>query len=167
MRIALGSDHRGDPALKAITPILRARGYELLPVGPCDGTSRDYPDEAWLVGRAVASGEADRGVLICGSGIGVSIAANKIKGVRAALVSGEDSAEMCRRHNNANVICFSGDSMSEDELERCIDIFLKTEFEGGRHARRVDKIAAIERGEDPSTISPSAVGSQSTESPIR
>lgn len=153
MKIALGSDHRGDSALRAILPVLRARGYEINAVGPCDGTSRDYPDEAWKVGRAVASGEADRGILICGSGIGVCIAANKVRGVRAALVGSEDAAEMCRRHNDANVICFSGDSMNEDEIDRCIEIFLATEFEGGRHARRVNKITTIENGQDPLTIS--------------
>lgn len=128
-------------------------------IGPCDGTSRDYPDEAWQVGKAVASSAAERGVLVCGSGIGVCIAANKVTGVRAALACSEKAAEMSRRHNDANVLCLSGDTMPADLIERAVDAFLTTEFEGGRHARRVEKILAIEQGRDPAAItSGSAAG---------
>jgi ribose 5-phosphate isomerase B len=149
MKIALGSDHRGDDAVAALVPWLEAQGYELLILSPNDGASRDYPDEAWLVGRAVASGEADRGVLVCGSGIGVCIAANKVTGVRAALAASRRTAEMSRRHNDANVLCLSGDAKPIETIEEIVEAFLTTDFEGGRHERRVSKIAAIERGEKP------------------
>jgi ribose 5-phosphate isomerase B len=152
MKIAVGSDHRGDEAVSRLVPLLREWGHEVLAVGPCDGTSRDYPDEAALVGRAVAHGEADRGVLICGSGIGVSIAANKVRGVRAALVCDEHSAAMSRKHNDANVLCMSGDRLDQTTIERCVRAFLETDFEGGRHARRVSKITAIERSEHPGPV---------------
>jgi ribose 5-phosphate isomerase B len=149
MKIALGSDHRGDEALAALIPRLRERGHELLVLGPNNGDSRDYPDEAWLVGRAVAAGDAERGILICGSGIGVCIAANKVPGVRAALAGSPNTAEMSRRHNDANVLCLSGDSKPPDEIERIVEAFLATDFERGRHERRLKKIEAIERGEAP------------------
>jgi ribose 5-phosphate isomerase B len=152
MKIAVGSDHRGDDALTRLVPMLRDLGHEVIAVGELNGESRDYPDEAWLVGRAVASGEADRGILICGSGIGVSIAANKVTGIRAALVCNDHAAVMSRKHNNANVLCMSGDSLDQPTIEQCARAFLATEFEGGRHARRVEKIAAIERNEDPARI---------------
>ncbi|RMD62319.1 MAG: RpiB/LacA/LacB family sugar-phosphate isomerase, partial [Planctomycetota bacterium] len=99
---------------------------------------------------------ADRGVLICGSGIGMCIAANKVKGVRAALVSDELSAEMSRRHNDANVLCLAADLLGDRLIERIVEIWLATPFEGGRHARRVAKIAAIERGEDPRSVQSAA-----------
>lgn len=149
MKIAVGSDHRGDDSLSRLLPLLRELGHKVIAVGVCDGSSRDYPDEAWLVGRAVASGEAARGILICGSGIGVSIAVNKVRGVRAALVCNVPGAAMCRKHNDANVLCLSGDGLEHSTIEQCVRAFLTTDFEGGRHARRVEKIAVIERGEDP------------------
>lgn len=152
MKIALGSDHRGDETLKSLVPTLRGQGHEVILVGPCDGTSRDYPEEAWLVAQAVASGRAERGILVCGSGIGVSIAANKVHGVRAALAYDEYAAEICRKHNDANVLCLSGDGMSSVQVHRAVAAFLNSEFEGGRHLRRVDKIRAIERGEDPTKL---------------
>ncbi len=156
MKIALGSDHRGDEALARLAPVLREAGHEVIMLGVCDGSSRDYPDEAWLVGRAVANGVAERGVLVCGSGIGISIAANKIPGVRAALVCSEDSAEMSRRHNDANVICFSGDRAEPAMIERAVERFIETDFEGGRHQRRIDKIASIESGRPPQSITDNA-----------
>jgi ribose 5-phosphate isomerase B len=146
MKIAVGSDHRGDDALGRLVPVLRELGHDVIGVGPNDGSSRDYPDEAWLVGRAVSTGEAERGILICGSGIGVSIAANKVRGVRAALVCHEQAAMMSRKHNDANVLCLSGDALEQSVIEKCARAFLATDFEGGRHARRVEKIALIERG---------------------
>ena len=150
MRIALASDHRGVEAVQALQDRLTEVGHDARILGQCDGSSCDYPDQAYLVGRAVGNGEADRGILICGSGIGMTIAANKMPGVRAALVHGEHDAEMSRRHNNANVLCLSGDGDAEQAFPRIVDIWLNTDFEGGRHARRVEKIMAIERGEDPS-----------------
>jgi len=100
----------------------------------------------------VSDGEADRGILVCGSGIGVSIAANKVPGVRAALVCNEHAAAMCRKHNDANVLCLSGDGIDQSTIEQCARAFLTTEFEGGRHARRVEKIVAIERGGSPQSV---------------
>lgn len=152
MKIAVGSDHRGDEALGRVVPMLRDLGHEVITVGPCDGTSRDYPNEAWLVGRAVTAGGAERGILICGSGIGVSIAANKVPGIRAALACDAHAAEMCRKHNDANVLCLSGDGPDQDTIERCVRAFVAADFEGGRHAQRIEKIAAIERGETPTQI---------------
>lgn len=156
MKIALGSDHRGDDAVRRLAPALRDAGHEVILVGPCDGASRDYPDEAWLVGQAVVRRAADVGVLVCGSGNGVCIAANKIAGIRAAIGYSTHAAEMARRHNNANVICFSGDTMDYDTIEQGVNAFLAAEFEGGRHERRLRKIEAIERGEEPSNVSESS-----------
>jgi len=149
MRIALGSDHRGVEAAQSVRPYLESKGHTITVLGDCGGGPCDYPDQAWLVGRAVADGAADAGILICGSGIGMSMAANKIAGVRAALVHDELAAERSRAHNDANVLCLPGDLVSDAQLNRIIDIWLRTPFEGGRHARRVRKITAIERGEDP------------------
>jgi ribose 5-phosphate isomerase B len=156
MRIALGCDHRGRSALASVIRHLESRGHETAvfdgaPGAPPDAP-RDYPDGAYLVGRAVAEGAADRGVLVCGSGIGMSIAANKVQGVRAALVHVPAQAEATRRHNDANVLCIAGDEARGEEIPRILDAFLTAPFEGGRHARRVEKIAAIERGEDPRGI---------------
>lgn len=138
--------------MKALAGQLRASGHEVTILGDCHGQACDYPDNAWLVGKAVAEGEFDRGILICGSGIGVSIAANKIHGVRAALVFDEIAAGLSRSHNDANVICLSADTTSAKEILTITQTWLKTPFEGGRHERRVRKIAAIERGEDPSKV---------------
>jgi len=151
MKIVLGSDHRGADALRSLVPFLQSRGHEVVTLGDCTGTACDYPDRAWIVGKAVGSGEAERGILICGSGIGMSIAANKVEGVRAALVQDELSAELSRSHNNANVLCLSGDLLGRTLMHRVVEKWLATEFEGGRHARRVEKIALIERGVDPAT----------------
>jgi len=153
MRIALGSDHRGAEAIRALVEHLRGRGHEALVLGPCtpdrEVASCDYPDAAYAVAHAVADGDVERGILVCGSGIGVSIAANKVDGVRAALAFDVEAAEMTRRHNDANVLCISGDRATTDEVIAMADAFLAAPFEGGRHGRRVAKIAAIERGEDP------------------
>jgi ribose 5-phosphate isomerase B len=159
MRIVLGADHRGIELTRAIEAHLRDSGHDVRMLGQCTGNSCDYPDSAWLVGRAVGTGEADRGILVCGSGIGMSIAANKVAGVRAALVFDELAATMSRGHNDANVLCLSADLLDQTLVLRIADVWLKAEFEGGRHARRVGKIMAIERGEDPSRVSaPEAVG---------
>ncbi len=152
MRIALGADHRGVQSARALHRHLAARGHQVCDAGICNGDACDYPDNAWVVGSAVSQGRADRGILICGTGIGVCIAANKIKGIRAALVHDEVTSAVSRRHNDANVLCLSGDLSSTDEVIRICDVWIETEFEGGRHARRLNKIAAIERGEDPTKV---------------
>ena len=149
MKIALGSDHRGDACAAALAEHLRAAGHEILMLGDEGSDSRDYPDSAWLVGRAVAGADAERGILICGSGIGMAMASNKVAGVRAVLAHDLLEAEMSRRHNDANVLCLSGDRAATDGVEAIVETWLTTDFEGGRHARRVAKMASIERGQDP------------------
>ncbi len=149
MKIAVSADHRGRVFAEQIGLMLEQLGHEVLQWAPHEGEACDYPDKAAIVGRAVARGEADLGVLICGTGIGMSIAANKIRGVRAALVHDELTAGLARSHNNANVLCLSGDLLGERKVASIVEKWLNTEFEGGRHQRRIDKIAEIERGELP------------------
>jgi ribose 5-phosphate isomerase B len=152
MRIALGTDHRGSDTSRALVPYLQSKGYDVTVVGDCSSGSCDYPDNAFAVGKAVSSGAFDRGILVCGSGIGMSIAANKVGGVRAALVQDELTAELSRSHNDANVLCLSGDLLGQTLVRRIVDVWLTTPFEGGRHARRVAKIKAIEEGQDPAKL---------------
>ncbi|MBK7403292.1 MAG: ribose 5-phosphate isomerase B [Phycisphaerales bacterium] len=152
MRIALGADHRGVVTASQLAERLRREGHEAVLSIPGSGETCDYPEPAYVVAQRVAGGEADRGVLICGTGIGMSIAANKVHGVRAAVVHDELTAQLCRTHNDANIICLSGDLLGQRLIEQVVEIFLTSEFEGGRHARRVHKIAAIERGEDPAAL---------------
>ncbi len=152
MKIALSADHRGALIFDALVDLIRKEGHEILAVPTCQGPSCDYPDMAFGACRAVAEGRADRGILVCGSGIGMSIAANKVDGIRAALCHDDLSAEMSRRHNDANVLCFSADLLGMKLIEQIIKIWLSTEFEGGRHARRVKKIKAIEMGQDPAMV---------------
>ena len=152
MRIALGSDHRGVDAVRKLQSHLVQAGHEVSLHGDLDAASSDYPDVAWEVGREVSRHDADRGILICGSGIGVSMAANKIHDVRAALVYDASGAELSRRHNDANVLCLSSDETSPQDMQRLVDIWLAASFEGGRHQRRVNKMTAIEHGEDPATV---------------
>ncbi len=150
MKIALGMDHRGSDVGRVLTAGLPGQGHEVQVLGLCKEDTCDYPDVTWPVARAVAAGEADRGILVCGTGIGASIAANKVSGVRAALVHDETTAELSRRHNDANVLCLAGDALTDDaRILRIVNLWLATPFDGGRHARRVEKIAAIERGENP------------------
>lgn len=149
MRIALGSDHRGVDAVRQLADQLARDGHQTQVFIPASGESCDYPEPAFKVASAVAGSAADRGVLICGTGIGMSIAANKVHGARAAVVHDELTAQLSRSHNDANIICLSGDLLGQRLIEKVVGLFLKTEFEGGRHARRVEKIAAIERGESP------------------
>jgi ribose 5-phosphate isomerase B len=144
MKIALGSDHRGFDVRRRLVSLLQQLGHEVFDVGPASKESVDYPDYAFKVARAVGSGEADRGILICGTGIGMCIAANKVRGVRAAPCHDCVTAEMSRRHNDANVLCLSADLLSEDLIERMVRIWLTTDFEQGRHARRVEKITRYE-----------------------
>jgi len=149
MRIIIGADHRGAAAAKAIRAVLIDRGIDTVLAGAGDDAMCDYPELAYEVGAEVADGRADAGILICGTGIGMSIAANKVKGVRAAVVHDELTAQLSKTHNSANVLCLSGDLLGQALMERIVDAWLRAEFEGGRHERRVKKIDAIERGEDP------------------
>lgn len=148
MRIALGSDHHGVRTVRTLIEHLRTLGHDADAFGRCDGESCDYPVSAALVAHEVAEGRADAGVLVCGSGIGISIAANKVDGIRAALVHDVRGAEMSRRHNDANIMCLSG-ATDPTDATRMLDVFLSTAFEGGRHARRVAQITEIERGHVP------------------
>ena len=145
MRIAIGTDHRGFDVRSKIVDMLRKAGHEVIDVGPFSPDAIDYPDIAADVSRKVAHGEAERGILICGTGLGMCIAANKVRGVRAAPCHDDITAEMSRRHNDANVLCLSADLLGERLIDRMIELWLSTPFEGGRHARRVEKIMELER----------------------
>ena len=150
MKIAIAADHRGHSTKERITVLLTEQGHEVLDMGTNSSRSCDYPDLAWPVARAVADGQADRGMLICGSGIGMDICANKVPRVRAALCHDELTAQMSRRHNDSNVLCLASDVMGEDLIRRIVSSWLNTTFEGGgRHERRVRKIEWIEAGKDP------------------
>ncbi len=145
MRIAIGSDHRGVTMRTGIGELLSRQGHEVIDVGAQEDSPTDYPDIAAAVAKKVSVGEVDRGILICGTGLGMAIAANKFPGVRAAPCHDDLTAEMSRRHNDLNVLCLSGDILGERLVDRMIEIWLKTDFEGGRHARRVEKITQLER----------------------
>lgn len=147
MRIAIGADHAGFHSKQQMSDRLAKAGHEVIDLGTDSPEPCDYPEPAFRVARAVADGKADRGVLLCGSGVGMSIVANKVPGVRAAFVLDDYTAEMCRRHNDANVICLASRQTAQDAMERFTDKFIAAEFEGGRHMRRVEKIARVEKGE--------------------
>ncbi len=138
--VAIAADHGGFELKATLSADLRARGYEVLDFGTNSGDSVDYPDYAEMVAEAVRAGRAGRGVLICGSGIGMSIAANRFPGIRAALVHDNLSARLCRQHNDANVLCLGGRLIGPEVARDCLTAFLDTPFEGGRHARRVGKL---------------------------
>lgn len=147
--VVFASDHAGVGLKAVLVDYLRQKDRHIVDLGPSDTTSVDYPEFAERVARKVASGEADRGVLICGSGIGMSIAANKVEGVRAALVTDPLMAELARQHNDANVLCLGARMIGETMAQRCIDAFLSTSFDpgdDGRHRRRVNRMNAIGRG---------------------
>ncbi len=152
MKVAVGNDHRGFEAKQQIKSIISQLGHEVVDVGSNDDNPVDYPDAAYLAATAVSNKEADRAILACGTGIGMSIAANKVKGVRAALCNDELSARVSRHHNDANVLCLSGDLIGEVLLRKIVEVWLETEFDGGRHQRRINKIMAIEEGKDPRDI---------------
>lgn len=143
MKIAIGCDHGGYALKLAVKKHLEEKGYEVVDYGCHSTESVDYPVYGEKVGRAVAGGECELGVLICGTGIGISLAANRVKGVRAAVCSEPYSAEMTRRHNNANIIAFGARVVGEGTAMTIVDAFLGAKFEGGRHARRVDMLEAI------------------------
>ncbi len=142
--VAIGCDHGGYELKKEIIAHLTENGVEFKDFGTYDGNSVDYPDIAKLVCKSILSGECENGILVCGTGIGISIAANKHKGIRAAVCSDEFSAKFTRLHNDANVLCLGGRVVGPGLACVLVDIFLSTGFEGGRHALRVDKITAIE-----------------------
>lgn len=147
MKISIGADHGAIHLREAIAAFLKEEGHEVIDHGTFSAESVDYPDFAALVGQDVVSAKADYGVLLCTSGIGISISANKIHGIRAALVHNEDGAEFSRRHNNANIICFGQKYQTPYLATRYLKIFLQTPFDGGRHERRVEKISQIEQTE--------------------
>jgi ribose 5-phosphate isomerase B len=150
MKIALGADHRGAASAKQLADRLKSLGHEVAIVSSLTGDTCDYPIPAYAVGRAVSGSTAERGLLICGTGIGMCIAANKIKGVRAAVVHDELSAEISRTHNDANILCLSADLLGQRLIEKITEVWLTTPFQGGRHARRLEEIQLIEEGRDPS-----------------
>jgi len=149
MKIAVGSDHRGFEIKQQIKAIATELGHECVDVGTDDNNPVDYPDLAYLAATAVSRKEADRAILACATGIGMCMAANKVDGIRAALCHDELSAQISRDHNNANVLCLSADQIGAVLLRKMVEVWLSTEFSGGRHERRVKKIAAIEEGKDP------------------
>jgi ribose 5-phosphate isomerase B len=147
MRIAVGSDHAGFELKSELAPLLAADGHEVVDVGTDSEESTDYPIYAAAAARLVAGGQADRAVLVCGSGVGVSIVANKVDGIRAVNAHDPDEAEMSRRHNDANVLALAGRRLDPGAAAPIVERFLGTDFEGGRHERRVEEISAVERGQ--------------------
>lgn len=137
MRIAIGSDHAAWEAKTEVVAELRQAGHQVDDLGTYNAESCDYPVFAFAVARKVAAGDADRGVLLCGSGIGMSIAANRVAGVRAALVHDRQTAQLCREHNDANVVCLGARLSPIDQILECVEVFIDTDFAGDRHARRV------------------------------
>ncbi len=148
MRVAIASDHAGFEQKQILRDYMDGNGIEVIDLGPDTDDRVDYPDYAEMVARAIAHGDADRGVLVCGTGIGMAIAANKIDGIRAANVVSPEFAALAREHNDANIVSVSGRFVDAEKNARIIDAFLSTEFAGGRHAGRVDKIAALERAKE-------------------
>ena len=138
--IAIACDHGAFALKDHIVDYLKAKGFEIVDLGVTGPDSVDYPDYGYKLAQALKNGQAQRGILMCGSGIGISIAANRFVEVRAALVHDVTGARLCREHNDANVIVFGGRMIGPDLCEECVDTFLTTEFEGGRHQGRVDKI---------------------------
>ncbi len=152
MKIAIGSDHRGFEIQQQIKAIVTELGHECIDFGTKDNNPVDYPDLAYLAATAVSQKQADRAILTCATGIGMSMAANKVDGIRAALCHDELSAQISRDHNDANVLCLSADQVGVVLLRKMVEVWLNTEFSGGRHERRVRKITAIEEGKDPREI---------------
>lgn len=144
MRISIASDHAGFQQKQQLLAYLQEQGVDVVDLGPANDDRVDYPDFAALVARDVAAGVADRGVLVCGTGIGMAIAANKVRGIRAANVVTPQFAALCREHNDANVLALSGRFVSLEDNKAILDAFLTTEFGGGRHAGRVAKIMELE-----------------------
>jgi ribose 5-phosphate isomerase B len=146
LKIAIGSDHHGVPIRIKLTELLRQAGHFVSEVGPeiNDPQPVDYPDVAGHIAQGIRTGELDRGILICGTGVGMCIAANKFAGVRAAPVIDELSAEFCRRHHDLNVLCVGNEMLNEEQILLIVHVWLYTSFDGGRHERRINKIRDIE-----------------------
>ena len=144
MRVALGADHAGVALKRYVKQFLTERQLAYQDFGTESNESVDYPDFALSVANSVASGSADRGILICGSGIGMAIAANKVRGIRAAPVTTTDLARLVRQHNNANVLTLGARTLTAGDALKIVEVFLATPFDGGRHQRRIDKITAVE-----------------------
>lgn len=147
MKIAIASDHAAVELKQKVKAYLKGKGFEITDYGTNSTESMDYPDTIKLAARAVAKGDAESGVVMCGSGLGASYVANKIHGIRAALCMDEYSAEFSRRHNDANVIVLAGRRRTMDDVARYLDIWFSTDYEGGRHDSRINKIAEIEKEE--------------------
>jgi ribose 5-phosphate isomerase B len=145
MKLGLSSDHRGLQLLQVIASELKDMGHEVVLFAPPEGEACDYPDQAGLVCELLKTEEIEQGVLICGTGIGMCITANKYPGVRAALASDELSGQLSRSHNDANVLCLSGDLIGHALGRRIISIWMNTKFEGGRHERRINKISLLDQ----------------------
>lgn len=145
MKLSIGSDHAGFAVKERLRKALQQQGHQVADVGAASEEPCDYPDYAEKVGREVAKGAAERGILICGTGIGMSIAANRIPGVLAACIHDRVTAEMSRRHNNANVFCAGSRIVPAGEIEANLKVWLETPFEGGRHSRRVEKIVKLDK----------------------
>lgn len=144
MKIGIGSDHRGIELRSAIANAVTGCGHEVVDFGTASTESVDYPDVVAPLARSVASGETELGIVICGTGIGVSIAANKVPGIRAAVCHDLRTAKLSRNHNNANVLCMPADTLNGDQMKEIIQLWVAEPFEGGRHARRVEKIHQLE-----------------------
>jgi ribose 5-phosphate isomerase B len=155
MKVIVASDHRGFESKRLIKAIVTQLGHECVDYGTDTSEPVDYPDPAYLASIAVSRGEAERAILICATGIGMCIVANKIKNIRAALCHDELSAKISRNHNDANVLCLSGDQVGEVLLRKIVEVWLETEFSDGRHKRRISKITAIEEGKDPRDLAKS------------
>jgi ribose 5-phosphate isomerase B len=151
VKIFVGADHRGVRGALEVVELLRSRGHQVQYIGNLDQASVDYPDQAYLVATAVSTGRADRGLLLSGSGIGMCISSNRVKGVRAVVGYDQWAAEISRAHHDCNVLCIPADLVGPNDLRKIVEKWLDTEFEAGRHERRLAKIRMIEEGQDPST----------------
>jgi len=144
MKVSIGSDHRGHAQRKVVAEVIEATGNEADDQGSFTEESCDYPDIAKQVAEQITSGKTERGILVCGTGIGMSIAANKIDGIRAALCHDVESAKLSRQHNDANMLCLAGNDFDPETYKAIVSAWLNTGFEGGRHARRVEKVKELE-----------------------
>lgn len=149
MKIAIGADHGGFELKQALIPFLQGRDVEVADAGTHTTDSVDYPEFGEAVALLVAHGEVDAGIVICGTGIGISIAANKVPGIRAALVTSPQMAELAKQHNNANILALGGRILSVEDAQACVTAWLDAAYEDGRHQRRLDKIAALEAKQCP------------------
>ncbi|MCE5325855.1 MAG: ribose 5-phosphate isomerase B [Planctomycetaceae bacterium] len=161
MKIAIAADHRGHAVKEMVAVLLSELGHDVVDMGTNSSKPCDYTDLAYPASVAVARGQVERGILVCGSGIGMTISANKVHGIRAALCHDELTAQMSRRHNDANILCLASDVLGDELIRRIVIAWLETQFEGGgRHERRVRKLGMIEEGKDPTQYDPNDNGLQ-------